>query len=304
MVGKNSEYDKRRRATTEKTSVAGTTIKGETIMDMEALYELPSWEWPEGTKEKLLAVVQNAKAPTEDREMAAELLSDISVMDDNVAGVLLKIAADPDENPSLRGTAAIALGAALEYVDVEGFDDPEENPLSEQAYEEIQETFYKLYHDPRTPEDVRRHVFEGSVRAPLEWHREAIAGAYASKDDDWKLTAVFAMRWVDGFEKEILESLKSKDPDILYQAVCAAGAWGISEAAPVLEKILQSEEIDEDLLFATIDAVATVMPERAPEVLGDLLNSDDPDIVDAVEEALSMAKSILAMEQDSGNGAE
>ncbi|ROQ92290.1 HEAT repeat domain-containing protein [Desulfosoma caldarium] len=273
-------------------------------MDMEALYDRPSWEWPQGTKEKLVTLVHSTKAPTEDREIAAELLSDISVMDDHVAHILLNIAANPNENPSLRGTAAVALGAALEYVDVEGFDDPEENPLSQEAFKHIQQTFYKLFHDPRTPEDVRRHVFEGSVRAPLEWHREAIAGAYASKDDDWKLTAVFAMRWVDGYEREIMESLNAKDPDILYQAVCAAGAWGISEAASVLEEILQSEEIDEDLLFATIDAVATVMPERAPEVLGDLRNSDDPDIVDAVEDALSTARSLLTLKQDSGNGAE
>lgn len=273
-------------------------------MDLEALYDLPSWEWPEGTKEKLVALVQNAEALTEDRELAAELLSDISVMDDSVASVLLEIAAHPDESLSLRGTAAVALGAALELADMEGFDDPEENPLSEEVFKKIQKTFYTLYHDPRTPETVRRHVFEGAVRAPQPWHRQVIEGAYGSKDENWRLTAVFAMRWVDGFEKEIVESLQSEDPDILYQAVCAAGAWGIAEAAPVLEKILQSEEIDEDLLFAAIDAVATVMPERAPEVLGDLLNSDDPDIVDAVEEALSTAKSILTLDQDSGNGAQ
>uniref|UniRef100_A0A832A3L4 HEAT repeat domain-containing protein n=1 Tax=Desulfacinum infernum TaxID=35837 RepID=A0A832A3L4_9BACT len=271
-------------------------------MDLEALYDVPAWEWPEGTKEKLLALVQNRAAPREDRDMAAELLSDVSVMDDGVAEALLNIAADPDEDPSLRGTAAVALGSALEYADVEGFDDPEEAPITETTFQKIQQKFYELYHDPRTPTEVRRSVLEGSVRAPQAWHRDAVASAYASKDSDWKLTAVFAMRWIEGFDREILEALQSRDPDILYQAVCAAGAWGISEAAPVLENILGADEIDEDLLFAAIEAVATVMPERAPDVLEPFRQMDDPDIVDAVEEALAMAKGILSLEDD-GNGA-
>ncbi len=271
-------------------------------MDLEELYDLPSWEWPEGTKEKLLELVQNAAAPLEERDTAAELLSDLDVMDDGVAEVLLKIASDPHEDLGLRTTAAVALGSALEYADVEGFEDPEEDPISEAMFEKIQQKFYELYHDLRTPMEVRRSVFEGSVRAPQDWHRDEVASAYASGDDDWRLTAVFAMRWVEGFEEEILEALNSSDPDILYQAVCAAGAWGISEAAPVLEEILNLEEIDEDLLFAAIEAVPTVMPERAPEVLGPLRQSDDPDIVDAVEEALTTAKGILSL-QDDGNGA-
>lgn len=272
-------------------------------MDLEQLYDLPSWEWPEGTAERLLALVQDTKASAADREMAAELLSDISVMNDAVASVLLNVASDHDEDPGVRSMAAVALGSALEYADVEGFDDSEEDPLSERVFQKIQKRFYELYHDPRTPTDVRRSVLEGSVRAPQEWHRQAVASAYASGDDGWKLTAVFAMRWVDGFEKEILESLESEDPEIFFQAVCAAGAWGLPEAAPVLERLLRLEEIDEDLLFAAIEAVATVMPERAPEVLGDLLNSDDPDVVDAVEESLARAKSILTLEEGNGNGA-
>ncbi|MEJ5347835.1 MAG: HEAT repeat domain-containing protein [Desulfosoma sp.] len=273
-------------------------------MDLEALYELAPWEWPEGTKETLVGVLQNRKAAIRDREMAAELLSDVSLMDDALARLLLKIAADPDEDASLRGTAAVALGASLEYVDMEGFEDPEESPLSEELFDEIQEKFHDLYRDPRTPDEVRRSVLEASVRAPLEWHREAVASAYKSPQKDWKLSAVFAMRWLEGFDKEILESLQSEDPDILYQAVCAAGAWGVSGAAPVLQKILESDEIDEDLFFATLEAVGTVMPERATELLGDLLNSDDPEIVDAVEEALSTARGMLMARQDKGNGVE
>ncbi len=86
-------------------------------MDLEALYDMPAWEWPEGTKEKLLALLQNRAAAAEERDMAAELLSDVSVMDDGVAEALLNIVEDSSEDPSLRGTAAVALGSALEYAE-------------------------------------------------------------------------------------------------------------------------------------------------------------------------------------------
>ena len=48
------------------------------------------------------------------------------------------------------------------------------------------------------------------------------AGSYASEDEEWKLTAVFAMNWVSGFDSQILEALKSDKDEIHYQAVCAA----------------------------------------------------------------------------------
>lgn len=43
------------------------------------------------------------------------------------------------------------------------------------------------------PKEVRRRVLEGSVRAPQDWHKDAITEAYAGNDELWKLTAVFAM---------------------------------------------------------------------------------------------------------------
>jgi hypothetical protein len=55
--------------------------------------------------------------------------------------------------------------------------------------------------DASVPTDVRRRILEASVRAPQDWHRDAIRAAYASDDDVWRLTAVFCMRSVRGFER-------------------------------------------------------------------------------------------------------
>src|ERR1035438_7783433 len=90
----------------------------------------------------------------------------------------------------------------------------------------------KLYQDESLPKELRRRILEGAVRAPEPWHQDAIRTAYQSGDSDWMVTAVFAMRYVRGFDDQILESLKSADEDIHYEAVVAAGNWSLDAAWP------------------------------------------------------------------------
>ena len=120
----------------------------------------------------------------------------------------------------------------------------------------------------------------------------------AADDEDWKLTAVFCMQFIRGFDKQILESLKSQNPDIHYHAVCAAGNWGIDAAWPHIAALVTSEETEKELLLAAIEAAAFILPHKASEILSPLLESDDEDIVDAVYEALAMAGESFDEEDD------
>src|SRR5207248_170415 len=126
----------------------------------------------------------------------------------------------PDE---IRARAAISLGPVLEQVDIDGLEDTEDVPITEATFHRIQTSLRRVYVDGSTPKEVRRRVLEGSARAPESWHRDAIAAAYANDDEAWKLTAVFCMRFVKGFNGEIVEALNSRNPDIRYEAVVAAG---------------------------------------------------------------------------------
>jgi hypothetical protein len=153
----------------------------------------------------------------------------------------------------------------------------------------IQETLYKLYMDADVPKEVRRRILEASVRAPQKWHEDAVRKAYCSNDDTWKLTALFCMRFVPGFESEILKSLKSPNQEIQYHAVCAAGNWGVEAAWPHISRLLESHRTEKDLLLAAIDAAAGIRPEKAEAVLSRFTNSDDEDVVDAAYEAMAMA---------------
>lgn len=189
-------------------------------MDLKALRKTPPWEWPENTGRMLIDVLRDRGAAGPDRLLAAELAGDFTVIGDELANVLVSILRSADESEMLRGKAAISLGPVLEQADTEGFDEPDEVPITERTFHEIQESLRKLFRDAGVPKDVRRRILEASVRAPQEWHGDAIRGAYASTDEDWKLTAVFCMRFVRGFEREILAALGSDNSDPLRGCLC------------------------------------------------------------------------------------
>ena len=156
--------------------------------------------------------------------------------------------------------------------------------------------------DAQTPKEVRRPVLEVSVRAPEKWHKNAVAAAYRSGDGDWKLTAVFCMEFIRGFDKQILESLKSQNTDIQYHAVCAAGNWEIDAAWPHIAALVASEETEKELRLAAIEAAAFIRPHKASEILGPLLHAGDEDIVVTVHEALAMAGEFDEDEEDDDEG--
>lgn len=267
-------------------------------MNIKTLKDMPPWEWPKNAGQMFLDVLQDDQARSSERLLAAELAGDSTVINDDLADALLSILCNPRESDPLRGQAAISLGPALEYADIDGFEDPDDVPITEPMFSKIKETLHKLYIDAKTPKEVRRPVLEASVRAPESWHKKAVAAAYGCDDGDWKLTAVFCMQFIRGFDKQILESLKSQNPDIHYHAVYAAGNWGIDAAWPHIAALVTSEETDMELLLAAIEASTFILPDKASEILSPLLDSDDEDIVDAVHEALAMAGESFDEEDD------
>lgn len=259
-------------------------------MNLQILNDTPPWEWPENAGEFIYKVLADKNTPVSDRVLAAQLAGDIVVMNDKMAALLLSITRDSGEPEELRCAAPISLGPALDYTEMKEFDDYDDEPtLSEEAFYEVRERLRDIYYDADTPKKVRRRVLEGAVRAPMDWHKKAIEEAYAGNDQDWLLTAVFCMGYVKGFDDQILEALNSENPDIFYEAVCAAGNWGIKAAWPHVRELLTTDDIDKPLLIAAINAAATISPTESAEILFDLINSDDEDIAAAADEALAMA---------------
>jgi uncharacterized protein (UPF0147 family) len=257
---------------------------------LEDFLETPPWEWPKSAGKKFWEALTNRQAPASDRLIAAELAGDLVVMNDKLADALMAILHNSEESDQLRAKAAISLGPVLEQADLNEFDDPGDTPITERTFQTIQNLLRKLYADADIPEEVRRRILEAAVRAPQDWQQDAIRKAYSTGDRDWMLTAVFAMRWMRGFDPQILEALRSSDAEIHYEAVEAAGTWELEAAWPHIAMLVENPATPKPLLLAAIGATGGIRPNEARETLSELADSDDEDIAAAAEEAIAMAE--------------
>ena len=217
-------------------------------MDLKILGATPPWAWPRDTARMLLEILSDDRVDESDRLLAAKLAGDFTVINNELADALLSILRSDDEPAKLRATAAIALGPVLEQSDLDGFEDPEDVPITEPTFHRIQELLRVLYLDEGVPKEVRRRVLEASIRSPQHWHQDAIRAAYSGDNEDWNLTAVFAMRWVRGFDDQILEALENENEEIHYEAVYAAGNREIAAAWSHVAGLVTSRETDKSLL--------------------------------------------------------
>jgi HEAT repeat protein len=208
-------------------------------------------------------------------------------MDDQVADALLSTVQNGDEPEQVRARAAISLGPALELADTEGFDDDlSEPPVTRMMFQRIRATLRRIHSDERAPKEVRRRVLEASVRSPQDWHEHAIRAAYSSGDKDWTLTAVFCMRWIRGFDVQIIEMLESPNSDIHYEAVQAAGMQRVHAAWAHVAALMVSATTAKRLRLAAIEAAAGIRPGEARQILAELADSEDEEIAEAASEAL------------------
>jgi hypothetical protein len=275
-------------------------LKGDK-MDIKKLQDIPSWEWPENADAIILETLKSHDAEASDRLLAAELAGDMTVIDDKLAEAMLSVAKNANEPEEIRTQAVISLGPVLEYT-YDEVDDPQDLAISMEMFRKIQTVLRKLYMDASNPKELRRRTLEASVRAPEDWHREAIDAAWQDNDDDWNLTAVFSMGYIAGFDDQIIEALDSKNEDIYYEAIRASGAWGLDEAWSDIEAILTAKESDKYLLLAAIEASVSIRPEEAAMILSDLSCDEDEEIAEAAQEAIALSGLYVEDDFDDDDG--
>ena len=242
-------------------------------MDLKTLLDTPPWDWPRDAGRMFRKILNDHRAPESDRLAAAELAGDFTVINDDLSEALLAVVCSTGEPVQLRAKAAISLGPVLEQVETDGFEDSENVSITECTFRNIQDSLQQLYLDNNIPKEVRRRVLEASVRAPETWHQDAIRHAYSSGDKEWMLTAVFSMRWVRGFDDQILVALKSAVPEIHVEAVKAAGNWELDAAWSHVAELINDTHTQKHLLLAAIIAAGSIRPAAAREILADLADS-------------------------------
>lgn len=221
-------------------------------------------------------------------------------MNDEIARAFLDIAKERQDD-RVRADTIIGLGpiieeAGLDYAEeVEGTGElgPE---ISRGMFETIQRELRAIFEDETQPTLVRRSALEALVRDPQQWHADAIRKLVATNDPEWRITAVFAMGYVPGFESDILTIIQTSEGALLYEAVRAAGRAELTEAAPKLRAIAVDEGVDSGLRAAAIEALPYI-DDEADELLEDLAEHDDEEVASAAEFALEEL-SILAQSED------
>ena len=170
------------------------------------LARIPPWEWPPNGGDTLRAVLGNPQAAESDRLLAAELAAEPVAIDDDLAG---GPAGDRRRRHRIRTSCArgrrLSLGPVLEQMDERSGDyflSLEDEtlaapPISEHTFQRIQESLRARYREDRHPQGSAP-PYPGKPRCARS--RRLATGrrfdlAYSIDDRDWRLTAVFAMRW-------------------------------------------------------------------------------------------------------------
>ena len=273
-------------------------------MRLIELCDTPSWMWPKETADHILPLLRGDAQDEDEKLLATEMAGDVVVIDDELADALLGLVRNGDESDELRSRAAISLGPALQLFDddrratIHVAPEYQDSPIGQAMGRRVQREFHRLYMDADVPTLVRRRILEVSVRAPEDWHPGAVRAGLVSSDRDWRVTAVFCMAYIPGFNDEIVETLENDDLELRYLAIIAADMRAIRKAWPSVLGLVRPPTPERPMLLAAISALASIRPQEAKEILVDLLSLDDPEIHDAVMDALAMAGELDNLDPD------
>ncbi len=116
-----------------------------------------------------------------------------------------------------------------------------------------------------------------------------IEAAFQREDPTWVATALLAMgrshdeRW----NSDVISMLLDEEPLIQAAAAQAAGELSIEEAGPILLKLLEDEDVDDNVITAAIWSLSQIGGEDARIYLVNLIEqTEDEDLVEYLEDAL------------------
>jgi hypothetical protein len=253
------------------------------------LRNTPDSDWPADAEVALLAALRDGSATVEERGLAVALASSATFVTADLVDALVGVLRDAGVSDGTRADAALALGPVLAHCDDELAITGRADPLDADGIERVQAVLRRVFEDRQAPATVRRAVLEASVRAPRDWHADAIRQTWGTAGAEWRETALFAMGFTTGFEREMREGLRSSDPGILAEAVRAAGSRQLPDARPLIERILSDDGGDRELLLAAIQALGELGDGDLAELLVPF--ADDPD--EEISAAVSYAQALL-----------
>ena len=185
---------------------------------------------------------------------------------------------DKDSSADVRAAAAAAMGSFVYMGEID--------EISNRTLRRIEECLLRVTNGS-DEKLVRRRALEALGFSSRDEVPPLIEKAYAMKDTDWQITALFAMgrsadeRW----KPQVLARLEDDHPGVRAEAVGAAGDLELREATKPLLKMLRED--DDDVRAAAIWSLSQIGGERVAEALEALLEkTKDEDEAELLEDAL------------------
>ncbi len=210
--------------------------------------------------------------------------------------------ATEDAHADVRAHAISALGRYVFEGEASTYEDWDGEPMaiSAEDYVRVSDFLFRIAQDPEEPLEARRYAIEAlAFRTDDPDVLDLIEWAYQHRDRRLKVSAIFSMarngdaRWTE----YILTELHSRDPEIQYEAVRAAGELGLQEATEALIGLARGKGIRKPLRLLAIYALGETGDERAYPVLDRFSHSRDRDVREVAREAMEEWFAVTAMEQ-------
>ncbi len=187
-----------------------------------------------------------------------------------------------DEEPEVRGEAALALGRFVLL--------SEYGSLKEWHFEKVEKGLRRALEDELEVDEVRARALEAIGASGRPWVGEAIREAYEGEASRLRISALHAMgrscqaRWLP----LLIEELESDDPEARYEAATALGSLGdrrsVSHLAPLLA------EGDAEVREAAIGALGQIGGVEAKSLLRSLLDDASASVRAAAAAAVAAAE--------------
>jgi len=209
------------------------------------------------------------------RELAIRALWDYEAPD--LVPILLNLL-EHDQDVNVRATAASALG---KYVYLGEVDD-----LPEATLHQIEDKLLAVTQGSDAAL-VRRRALEALGFSSRDEVNALIEAAYNSGNDDWLISALFAMGRSANpdWNERVLSMLDNDSPEICHEAARAAGELEIKEAVPYLLNLLDNE--DAEIRMTAAWSLSQIGGSGVRQRLEDLYyETEDDDEAEFLEQAL------------------
>lgn len=187
---------------------------------------------------------------------------------------------ETDENQLVRAAAASSLGQFVYLGELE--------EISKGWLDQVADHLISV-HRSKEVDLVRRRALESLGFSSREEVKDFIIAAYHKEDNDWIVSALFAMgRSADtAWVPSILEMLDHPDTEVQFEAVRALGELEAVQARSPLLAMLEEGIEDDEVRLGVIWSLSKIGGEDVKDALEQLLEeTEDEDEAELIEEAM------------------